>query len=153
MHNKYKTHCKYGHEFTTENTAYKCGSRRCRICHRTAAKARYYNDPKYRSDVIIRATNRNKLPRQKQIKSNWKFQNKLSQYGLTEDQFNTMQKAQDKKCAICGVAKVLCIDHDHKTGRVRKLICHNCNLGIGNFRDNPDLLYLAAQYLKDQTWQ
>lgn len=60
----------------------------------------------------------------------------------------------DGKCDICrstvtGYSKrSLNIDHDHKTGMVRGLLCHKCNIGLGNFNDNIDLLQRAIFYLK-----
>jgi len=43
----------------------------------------------------------------------------------------------------------LAVDHDHKNGEVRGLLCHRCNVGLGNFQDNPELLLKAYKYLKD----
>ena len=42
----------------------------------------------------------------------------------------------------------LCIDHDHTTGKVRGMLCHDCNTSLGKFRDNPDILRKAADYLE-----
>lgn len=54
----------------------------------------------------------------------------------------------DGRCAICKRQDTrLCIDHCHKTGRIRGVLCHRCNSGIGSFRDNPTLLTAAAAYL------
>lgn len=78
--------------------------------------------------------------------------------GLDVNDYEKMLIAQDNKCAICrsGETRVmrekvmrLCIDHDHNTGRIRGLLCHNCNSGLGKFGDSPDLLTLAAIYLMD----
>ena len=61
-------------------------------------------------------------------------------------------------CAICGKAEThlsrkgeitrLAIDHDHVTGAIRALLCHACNVGIGTFGDDPDLLRAAASYIE-----
>ncbi len=78
-------------------------------------------------------------------------------YGLTHEAFLALIDVQSDKCAICrtrfdhsvkwGGAHV---DHDHANGRVRGLLCRNCNTGIGDFRDNPEILLLAYEYLKRQ---
>lgn len=53
-----------------------------------------------------------------------------------------------KRCDICNVSnKVLHLDHDHKTGDVRGVICTTCNLGLGAFLDDPNLLLEAITYL------
>jgi len=52
------------------------------------------------------------------------------------------------ECIICGVETSVVIDHDHKTGDVRGGLCQNCNLGLGHFKDSPELLRLAALYLE-----
>jgi hypothetical protein len=59
-----------------------------------------------------------------------------------------MRADQFSKCDVCGGRKRLVIDHDHKTGRVRSLLCVTCNLGLGAFKDNPELLRAAALYLE-----
>lgn len=57
---------------------------------------------------------------------------------------------QLRECIICGESQKLqlAIDHDHRTGRVRGALCSRCNLGLGHFRDSPELLRLAALYLE-----
>lgn len=54
------------------------------------------------------------------------------------------------KCDICGNSEDrLVIDHCHSTGELRGRLCFKCNLGLGYFKDNPDLLAVAACYLGD----
>ena len=54
-------------------------------------------------------------------------------------------------CAICGSARSvkrnLSLDHCHKTGELRGVLCHNCNVGLGHFKDDADLLRRAVDYL------
>lgn len=73
------------------------------------------------------------------------------QYGITIEQYDELFKAQEGRCKICSqtVAERLCVDHCHSTGVVRSLLCKSCNVGIGRFNDNPDLLIAAANYLRD----
>jgi hypothetical protein len=76
-------------------------------------------------------------------------------YGLTPEQYENMIINQGFKCAICGIHETaikgkrrLCIDHCHTTGKVRGLLCPNCNLMLGTARDNPDYLREGAKYLE-----
>ncbi len=78
-------------------------------------------------------------------------------YNLTKDQYWRMLARQGNRCAICNTlfgrsgqgGHKCCIDHDHADGKVRGLLCSRCNVGIGNMRDSPALLYMAARYLDD----
>jgi hypothetical protein len=74
-------------------------------------------------------------------------------YGLTPDQFATMLADQGGRCAICradtpGGKGGWHVDHNHDTNAVRGLLCHDCNLGVGQFGDDPDRLIAAAAYLR-----
>ena len=74
-----------------------------------------------------------------------------SRYGLNEDQFEAMRIFQDNCCACCGNKfkgkRPIHIDHCHKTGKVRGLLCNNCNAGLGLFHDNIEILQKAIDYL------
>jgi len=74
-------------------------------------------------------------------------------YGITLDDYNCMYKLQLGVCMICNQAetngKRLAIDHDHSTGKVRGLLCNHCNIGLGKFFDNPQLLQSAINYIND----
>lgn len=70
-------------------------------------------------------------------------------YDISPDEYETMEMAQAGLCAICEKAPAdsLRVDHDHATGRVRALLCHSCNAGIGQLGDDANLLMRAAAYL------
>jgi len=75
-----------------------------------------------------------------------------SAYKITLDQYNEMLARQGSVCAICkgphrGRGKYFHVDHDHKTGVVRGLLCGDCNFGLGFFHDEPSLLMVAKEYL------
>jgi len=74
-------------------------------------------------------------------------------YGITPADFDRMYVEQNGRCAICGkhqsdFKRALDVDHDHETKVIRGLLCRNCNLAIGKFKDNPVLLRKAADYLE-----
>ena len=73
-----------------------------------------------------------------------------SRYGMTIEDYYKLLEKQNNKCSICKLEaiKTLDVDHDHKTGVVRGLLCEGCNTGLGKFQDNPDLLGKALLYLK-----
>ena len=76
-------------------------------------------------------------------------------YGITLETYELMLRAQDYTCAICGTAAVksrnkkLVVDHCHDTGKVRGLLCNKCNVGLGQFGDNKEVLLKALAYLDD----
>lgn len=81
----------------------------------------------------------------------------LRNYGITRQDYNTLLSQQDNKCKLCGGegfamapgGKVkLVVDHCHATGVIRGLLCHNCNRGLGLFKDNLETLKTAISYLK-----
>ena len=69
-------------------------------------------------------------------------------YGITAAEADVMLERQRRVCAICRVAPAAHVDHDHRTGAVRALLCFNCNGGLGQFRDDPILLRFAAAYVE-----
>ena len=81
-------------------------------------------------------------------------------YGLTYSEVIELREKQNNLCAICDepgflmndrVKSGLNVDHNHKTGEVRGLLCHNCNRGLGLFKDNTDRLKRAIDYLEGAT--
>jgi hypothetical protein len=78
-------------------------------------------------------------------------------YNITPQEYEAMLEAQNYKCAICNKnaednkrgnkIQSLNIDHCHKTKRVRGLLCHQCNSGLGHFKDNTEFLLKAVEYL------
>lgn len=84
----------------------------------------------------------------------------LAKYGVTPEQYDAMFLVQRGLCAICKnpeknidhqtkEIRALAVDHCHDTDRVRKLLCSNCNMGIGLFKHNSELLKAAALYCEE----
>lgn len=72
-------------------------------------------------------------------------------YNLTQAEYNVMLEKQNGTCAICfsKCTRALAVDHEHSTGRVRGLLCNNCNRGIGHLKENVDTLKCAIDYLEN----
>lgn len=152
LHNRHKTHCGKGHPFSEENTHRRPdGSRRCKTCHKAQERGRYRDNPEVSAKVKLRS-NARRFSHAEAIsgyKKSYRRRESLKKLGLSWDDFERLLKEQEDRCFVCKREDVvLCIDHDHVTGKVRGLLCHNCNLGVGNFKDNPDFLRKAANYLE-----
>lgn len=72
-------------------------------------------------------------------------------YGITPDDYAALLAQQNHQCAICGTDKPgkqpLVVDHCHSSGKVRGLLCGQCNIGLGAFKDDPDRMQTAINYL------
>ena len=74
-------------------------------------------------------------------------------YGIGTKAFEEMLAAQDYTCLICGRPDPEHVDHSHETGKVRGILCFNCNQGLGNFRDDMGIRVRAANYLiRGSSW-
>lgn len=83
---------------------------------------------------------------------------KLKFFDITLEEFLELQKSHNDCCGICGIHESearnlrtkhygLYVDHCHDTGKVRGLLCHNCNLVLGQAKDDIDILKKAIDYL------
>jgi hypothetical protein len=93
-------------------------------------------------------------------KEGYKSNNMKSKYGISLEMYNEMLEQQSGVCKICGKEESantrgskekrgLAIDHCHTTGMVRGLLCTNCNTALGGFKDDPNLLKKAIEYLEE----
>ena len=118
----------------------------CKKCHNASHKMR-----KASSDPIaIRASRRNSLLK--------------CEYNLTPEQYDRMVEEQHGLCAVCkrpetridrrtGIIRCLSIDHDHKTGKVRRLLCATCNSALGLLGDDPVRIAALLKYIQQHTTQ
>jgi len=123
----------------------------CRDCGSNAARSwKALNRKQYKKQQQKWA--KNNKEKVNNIANNY-YQKKLKfqQYGITKDQYDSLLKSQSNGCKICGNNnennRALAIDHCHKTGKIRGLLCGNCNRGLGQFKDNKELLSKAIKYL------
>ncbi|MFG2798996.1 endonuclease VII domain-containing protein [Streptomyces pseudovenezuelae] len=77
----------------------------------------------------------------------------MRKYGITEARRDEMVASQMGLCVICLKAPAVHVDHCHKTGRVRGVLCFNCNSGLGLLGDDPEAMYRAADYLEGNAWK
>lgn len=87
----------------------------------------------------------------KQRRRETNLRKKAKALGVDVEVLRRIEKTQNGRCAICGSAqkkKSLSVDHCHKTGRVRGMLCQDCNFGLGKFKDSPTLLQTAISYLE-----
>jgi hypothetical protein len=87
-----------------------------------------------------------------------RYMDVLKKHKISSHDYNEMIISQENRCAICykeetrkgrnGNLARLCIDHCHQSGKIRALLCHDCNTGIGKFKDNINLLKAAITYLE-----
>jgi len=77
----------------------------------------------------------------------------VRKYGVTQAEYDALLNKQNGCCAICGRTqlKAFDIDHDHATGRIRGLLCTNCNRMVGHAHDDAERLEKAAAYLRENT--
>lgn len=104
---------------------------RCKPCLRAQSKADYRKNPeKYRAKLY------------------------KAKYNITLEDYDRMLSEQEGGCAICGTSDPrghgrFHVDHNHRTGEVRGLLCTDCNTGIGSMKDSPQTLRRAIKYLED----
>lgn len=84
----------------------------------------------------------------------YKWAHRLRKYSMTPEQYEDVRAKQGGRCSICDrheteLEERLVIDHCHKTNVMRGLLCRLCNVSLGGFRDNPDMLLRAASYLHE----
>ena len=104
---------------------------------------------KYRSNPINKQKEHEYYQKNKQRHKATSWKTKLRiRYGITVEEFETMKINQDGKCLICKRVRFLNIDHCHKTGKVRGLLCITCNAALGGMNDNIEILERAIIYLK-----
>jgi hypothetical protein len=128
----------------------------CKACNLAARRAKYAENPRPYIDRVLkwqRANREQYLQRLREYNgtpakktSNRKSHLKRS-YGLTLEAFAALLEAQGGGCAICGRPDAANVDHDHVTGRVRGILCFNCNIAIGHVGDDEDRLAAAMAYL------
>jgi len=120
---------------------------------------RYAREYRHKNREVIRARQkewREKNREHHNARSNdWRKRNpekaeairRKYKFGIEPEQFNLLRCQQGGMCAICRVAPATHVDHSHSTQKVRGLLCHGCNTGIGFLKENTTTLRNAIDYL------
>jgi hypothetical protein len=112
----------------------------CKPCRAAQERARYERD----RDAILA---RKRGDKKKLRRTRWRSLER--KYGLYQHEYEAHYVVQRGCCAICELrTEQLKVDHCHVTGRVRGLLCSNCNFGVGDFADTPERCLRAAAYLR-----
>ncbi len=110
----------------------------CKACRSEQSRARYNSN---RHEILER-------------RREWRRESgayRRQAYGLSKEEFTSLVAAQNGRCAICfevPAGRGFHVDHCHRTGRIRGLLCRGCNLALGNMKDDPVRLVKAADYLR-----
>jgi hypothetical protein len=131
------------------------GHRRCTGCTAIKTLAEFYKDAKASLGVSPKCKDCCKVDRKNSYHRDAeasRITKVARMYGTTAGWILKQREIQGNVCAICGRVnangRALSVDHSHKTGQVRALLCSSCNIAIGLFQDHPELLEVAAQYLR-----
>ena len=148
--------CSICSEEKSVNDFYASSGNHCKPCHYVRSRAWHLANPgksaeasrKWRSKPENREKERQawRAPRKREDRRAGWLKGK---YGMTVADFDKMAAAQNYCCFLCGDDEMdeFHVDHNHDTGKVRGLLCSNCNTGIGLLRECPKLFERAAQYV------
>lgn len=123
----------------------------CRPCQRDRERANYHKYAKVRRERQKKFWAA--LPKAERVRRQRQY-SLVAEHGCNLAHFNKMLKRQKGVCALCKKepsgkrTKVLQVDHDHKTGKIRGLLCNECNTALGRLGDNIKGLMRAINYLK-----
>lgn len=137
----YCAKCIFKHKRTNRIPLDKNGDKKCNIC------LRYLPLPRFLKNI-----------KRKIYSSSCSKCHNLKSFGINALEYEELHKKQNGNCAICGKPesatdkhktelRQLAVDHCHKKNIVRGLLCTNCNLGMGHYKDNIDILLKAIKYL------
>lgn len=147
--NKKRKH-KRGQTFLGGPECVNCGpceryasSGKCVVCQSKARKKHEAKQPKNFRDKY-----KSRYPKSSRVRQ---------ALGISHAILKLLENLHGQKCAICGGSPKfprarLCVDHDHKTGHFRGLLCGHCNTGLGLFKDSPAILRKAIDYLENNEW-
>lgn len=128
----------------------------CRECRKVKLSAEFHRNRHDRTGLTAyckpcaRIRN-NRWQASPQGKARIRINRRYRNFGLTEEAFRKLLASQNGRCAICKCntpgSQSWGVDHDHKTGKVRGILCAGCNLALGGFKDDRSIILAAADYI------
>lgn len=125
----------------------------CNVCLKEKDLDDFYNIKKWKSKACKNCASIRSSKWKKENKYRTRIHQIKTSFGITENEWKKMYEEQNYRCAICYKTeeengKLFSVDHDHKTGKVRGLLCSECNQGLGKFKDQIAFLKRAIRYLR-----
>lgn len=113
-------------------------------------KKAYQKEWRKRNPGYSKEYQRKNRERDKVRRKNWHL---LNTFGITYEDYNKKFEEQKGCCAICGthqteLSDALCVDHNHDSGEIRDLLCHPCNLAVGNLNEDIERANKLTNYLR-----
>lgn len=138
--------CKRGHLLSETRRRYGAIGTLCIACskiHRAKHYAAYKEEYRQKRQQFYKANREKIIARSKSYQ--------IRSYGIMPDHYKNMVRQQNGVCAICQrepQKRRLNIDHDHRDGHIRELLCGRCNRGLGLFNESAEILEAAARYMR-----
>jgi hypothetical protein len=132
----------------------------CNKCKVTKPKSEFFKESKFTrgyryscKDCEAPRYKKYREDNKEKVNNNRLKWNRKKSYNFPPELFEARFDEQNKSCAICkspnaGGRGAFHADHNHETNQPRGVLCHNCNVALGNFKDNPELLKTAIEYLE-----
>jgi hypothetical protein len=133
-------------------------TKRCTKCHLWLPFDHFYADSLRPDGLQYWCISCRRMYNKKQPPGSWRRQN-LRRFGITPQQYDRMLANQNGVCAVChrpetcrnnwsknGEIRPLHVDHDHKTGEIRALLCNHCNTTLGSMNEDPERIRALAEY-------
>lgn len=151
--------CGTEYSFRTVKLCLICKTKKCGHCNKIKSLKNFYpssNNTNRFAAYCISCDKEKKREQQLKDKFGCRRRNLKKNYNITLDEYDILFEQQNGVCAICGKTEIrrnkhnvwhLAVDHSHQTGKIRGLLCGNCNSMLGFVKDKPDLLLKAYLYL------
>ena len=127
----------------------------CTVCYGKFNQKRWASRAGNKEKAVLRSKQW-ELDNSERSKFNHQSKHLKRKYGISLDDYTIMFNAQEGKCKLCNnyetlkvktITKKLAVDHDHRTGKIRALLCFRCNTSIALIENNPKLLNKIKSYL------